>query len=94
MIERSELQEKPNGVGVAANKNVSRFFYLFVALHFLCCGLPLLLLSGFSFQFLLPMWPIAGGILTLLGIVGFAWYMKRSCATCSRNEAGACAVKR
>lgn len=60
-------------------------------LHFICCGLPLLLLSGVSLAFLAPYWPVAAGILALLGVVGFFWYFKRGCATCPRNE-GRCSA--
>ncbi len=63
----------------------------FALLHFVCCGLPLLLLSGVSLAFLAPYWPIAAGVLAVLGLVGFVWYLKRGCATCPRNE-GRCAV--
>lgn len=94
MNELSDTQEKPSGIGTTTDKNSASLLILFAALHVLCCGLPLLLLSGVSFQFLLPTWPIAGGILVVLGLVGFAWYAKRGCATCPRNEAGACAMKR
>lgn len=59
---------------------------LFAALHLLCCGIPLLLLSGISLAFLAPYWPVAGAVLAGLGIVGFIWYLKRGCATCPRNE--------
>lgn len=90
----SDTPEKPNDVGTTTVEKRRVFFILFAALHVLCCGLPLLLLSGVSLQFLWPKWPIAGGILVVLGIVGFAWYAKRGCATCPRNEAGACAIKR
>lgn len=79
-----QIEKKPSSIG----------FIVLAALHVLCCGLPLLLLSGVSFKFLLPTWPIAGGVLMVLGIVGFAWYTKRGCATCPRNEAGTCAMKR
>ena len=79
-----EQQQKPSSVG----------FILLAALHVVCCGLPLLLLSGVSLGFLMPTWPIAGGILAVLGIVGFVWYAKRGCATCPRNEAGTCAMKK
>jgi hypothetical protein len=58
----------------------------FAVLHLLCCGIPLLLLSGVSLAFLLPTLPIAGTILAVLGVVGFIWYLKRGCATCPRNE--------
>ena len=63
-----------------------RAVVLFAILHFICCGLPLLLLSGVSLAFLAPLWPVAAGMLAVLGVVGFAWYLKRGCATCPRNE--------
>lgn len=59
---------------------------LFAVLHLLCCGLPLLLLSGVSLSFVAPSWPIVGGALAALGVIGFVWYLKRGCATCPRNE--------
>lgn len=59
---------------------------VFAVLHFICCGLPLLLLSGVSLAFITPYWPVAAGVLALLGIVGFVWYFKRGCASCPRNE--------
>lgn len=61
-------------------------FWLFAVLHFACCGLPLLLLSGVSAGFVFPTWPLAGAALALVGLVGFVWYLKRRCATCPRNE--------
>lgn len=75
--------------------NTSSFkFILFAVLHLLCCGIPLLLLAGISFKFVSPAWPVVGGILIVLGLVGFVWYMKRGCATCPRNEGRACSVER
>jgi hypothetical protein len=58
----------------------------FALLHALCCGVPLLLLSVVSFQFIVPWWPVLGTALMVLGVVGFIWYLKRGCATCPRNE--------
>ena len=69
-----------------------RGIVVFALLHFACCGLPLLLLSGVSLAFLAPYWPVAAGILAVLGAVGFVWYIRRGCATCPRNE-GRCAVQ-
>ncbi|MBX9591711.1 MAG: hypothetical protein K2Z25_18185 [Beijerinckiaceae bacterium] len=72
---------------------VPRGTFLFIAaLHILCCGVPLLLLSGVSLAFLVPLWPVAGAILAVVGVIGFAWYLKRGCATCPRNEG--CTVQR
>lgn len=64
---------------------------LFTILHLLCCGLPLLLLSGLSLSFLIPTWPVIGIAVAVLGVVGFIWYLKRGCATCPRNE-GRCST--
>ncbi len=54
---------------------------LFAVLHFICCGVPLLLLSGVSLAYIAPYWPVAAGVLALLGVVGFVWYLKCGCAT-------------
>lgn len=56
------------------------------AFHFLCCGIPLLLLSGVSLATLVPSWPVAGGMLAVLGVVGFIWYLRKGCATCPGNS--------
>jgi hypothetical protein len=58
----------------------------FAGLHLLCCGIPLLLLSGVSLAFLMPSWPVMGGLFAVVGVIGFIWYLKRGCATCPRNE--------
>jgi hypothetical protein len=63
---------------------------LFAVLHFLCCGIPLLILSGVSPAFLRPAWPVIGSLLAVLGTAGFIWRLKRGCATYPRNE-GRCA---
>ena len=65
---------------------------LFALLHLLCCGLPLLLLSGVSLAFLRPTWPALGSGLAIVGVIGFAWYLRRGRATCPRNE-GRCQWK-
>jgi hypothetical protein len=62
----------------------------FAVLHALCCGVPLLLLSVVSFQFLVPWWPLVCTTLMVLGVVGFIWYRKRGCATGPRNEGRRC----
>ena len=48
--------------------------------HFICCGVPLLLLSGFSLATVFPSWPVIGGGTAALGIVGFIWYLRKGCA--------------
>lgn len=58
---------------------------LIAGLHVLCCGLPLLLLSGVSLAAIFPAWPVLGAILALLGIVGFIWYLRKGSAACSGN---------
>lgn len=69
-------------------RDSSRLIGLFAALHLLCCGIPLLLLSGLSLAFLVPSWPVIGSMLALLSGVGFVWYLRRGCATCPRKEGG------
>ena len=65
---------------MASESNHGRFgLVAFAVLHLLCCGLPLLLASGLSLTYLTPH-------LAVIGLVGFAWYLKRGCATCPRHE--------
>lgn len=59
---------------------------LLAALHVLCCGLPLLLLSGVSLATIFPSWPVIGAVVAVLGIVGFVWYLRKGCATCPGNS--------
>lgn len=78
----------------AEKEGGGKWIWLFAVAHLLCCGLPLLLLSGISIAtFLKSNAAIAIG-LAVLGVVGFIWYLKRGCATCPRNEGrcigGAC----
>jgi hypothetical protein len=75
------------------NMGIRKGFWLFAGLHLLCCGIPLLLLTGISFTFVWPSWPVIGSVLMLLGITGFAWYMKLGWATCSRNQGKSCSIK-
>lgn len=72
------------------NKPGSLSFILFAALHLVCCALPLLLLAGVSFTFVSPVWPIAGGILIALCLVGLIRYGKRGCATCHPDKEKTC----
>lgn len=58
---------------------------LLSAFHFLCCGVPLLLLSGVSLVTLIPSLPVAGGIVALLGVVGLVWYRRKASAACAGN---------
>ena len=96
MLEREKDADK---IGIAADPGrasavatraggpkLSSLAFLFAALHLVCCGLPLLLLSGVSLAFLRPGWPMLSISLAVLGLVGFLWYCKRRCATCPRNE--------
>ncbi len=46
---------------------------LIAGLHVLCCGLPLLLLSGVSLATISPSWSVLGATLALLGSVGSVW---------------------
>lgn len=59
---------------------------VFAVLHLLCCGVPLLMLSGVSLGVVLPRWPTVAVALAAVGVIGFVWYLKRGCATCPRNE--------
>lgn len=74
------------------NEKKTGLVAVFAVFHLLCCGIPLLLLSGVSLAFLRPTWPVIGSALAVVGIVGFVWYMKRGCATCPRNE-GRCTLE-
>lgn len=68
------------------NESGGKWIWLFAIAHLLCCGVPLLLLSGISLAtFFKSNTAIAIG-LAVLGVVGFIWYLKRGCATCPRNE--------
>lgn len=58
------------------------------ALHALCCGLPLLLLSGVSLTTLLPISSMTGGILALLALASFVWHRKKSNAACAESALG------
>lgn len=70
----------------AENDGGGKWIWLFAVAHLLCCGLPLLLLSGISLAtFFKSNAAIAIG-LAILGVIGFMWYLKRGCATCPRNE--------
>lgn len=66
---------------------------LIAGLHVLCCGLPLLLLSGVSLATILPSWPMLGGALAVLGIVGFVWYLRNGCTTCP-SDPKRCRIQR
>lgn len=85
------MQDDPNSNSNSdpnANPDFRRAtgFWVFAALHMLCCGLPLALAAGFSFEFIRPLYPVLGIGLAVLGVVGFIWYCARGCATCPRNE--------
>jgi hypothetical protein len=51
-------------------------FWLFAALHLLCCGVPLLLLSGVSLTTLWERWPYLAGVLAVVGVIRFFWYVR------------------
>lgn len=93
MSELSVPRDEANGSGATSDQSSASLLVLFAALHVICCGLPLLLLSGVSIQFLLPTWPVAGGIMVVLGTVGVAWYAKRGCVSCPPSEGDARAMK-
>ena len=60
-------------------------------LHALCCGLPLLLLSGVSLTTIFPASPLVGGTLALFGLAGIVWYRKQSRGSCLQGS-GQCRV--
>ncbi len=63
-----------------------KWIWLFAIAHLLCCGIPLLLLSGISLAAFFKSNATMAIGLAVLGVVGFVWYLKRGCATCPRNE--------
>lgn len=87
-----ESPEKIHGPRLARGKGLA--FLAFAMLHFACCGLPLLVLSGVSIgalagvslAFVAKSWPVLFAVVAVAGLIGFGWYMKRGCATCPRNE--------
>jgi hypothetical protein len=64
---------------------------LFVVLHLLCCGVPLLVLSGVSLSFVFPSWPLIGAVLAIIGIVGLSGISSTG-APRPRNE-GRCELR-
>lgn len=56
----------------------------FALLHLLCCGIPLLLLSGVSVSFLAPYWPWVGAAVAALALADFTWH--RSSCGCARRS--------
>jgi hypothetical protein len=84
-------EENPGSMETARRQGRAALVF-FAVLHMLCCGVPLLLLSGVSLQFLVPWWPLVGTTLMVLGVVGFIWYLKRGCATCPRHEGRRCVI--
>lgn len=61
---------------------------LLSAFHVLCCGLlPLLLFSGVSVATLFPSWPVAAGMLALIGVGGVVRYITKGWAGCANSEA-------
>jgi hypothetical protein len=84
---REDVSAEANGDG----RSAGMAFGIVAVAHFIFCCLPLLLLSGVSLAFIAPYWPLAAGVLAVMGVIGFVWYFKRGCATCPRNE-GRCPV--
>ena len=62
--QRNRAAEAPMGFAVM----------LIAGLHVLCCGLPLLLLSGVTLATISPSSPMLGAILGLIGVVAFFRY--------------------
>jgi hypothetical protein len=91
-VTMTQRTEEESGSMEAARRRGRAVVVFFAVLHMLCCGVPLLLLSAVSLQFLVPWWPLVGVTLMVLGVVGFIWYLKRGCATCPRKEGRRCVI--
>ncbi|KGB55091.1 hypothetical protein FG91_01501 [Sphingopyxis sp. LC81] len=83
--QRNEVDPSDN-TDFSAKPPMGFTILLLSAFHVLCCGLPLLLLSGVSLATLFPSWPVIGGILAVLGVVAFVWYLRKGCATRPGNS--------
>lgn len=84
--------------GETQKEGGSAWIWLVAGAHMLCCGLPLLILSGLSIFAFFKNNPAISIGLAVMGVIGFIWYLKRGCATCPRNEGrcigGTCKTKR
>jgi hypothetical protein len=49
----------------------------FAVLVFLCCAPPLLWFSGISLATLWNRWPVLGGALAVVGLIGLIWNLRR-----------------
>lgn len=78
---RNEVDATEN-IDHAAEAPMGFAVMLIAGVHVLCCGLPLLLLSGVALATVLPSWPELGGTIALLVIVGFVWYLRNGCTIC------------
>ncbi len=81
---RNEV-DPSNTTDFGAKPPMGFIIVLLSAFHVLCCGLPLLLLSGVSVATLFPSWPVIGGILAVLGLAGPVRYRK-ACTTSPADE--------
>lgn len=63
---------------------------LFAALHLLCCGIPLLLLSGVPLvAFFASNWPAIGAVIAAIALIAAIWYLRRGCCNEGQCRAGA-----
>jgi hypothetical protein len=78
---------QPELVGQKRHRDSQQHSHLFVLLHLVCCGIPILVLvlvgSGLTLTGLVeaaPYLALAGGAITLGGLV---WYLRRRRSTCA-----------
>lgn len=67
----------------AAKPPMAAIIGVLALFHFVCCGLPLLLLSSVSLAFVIPSPPVLG--LLVFALVAFASYRTRARA-CTRSD--------
>lgn len=65
--------EPTDATDFAAKPPMVAIFTVLTLFHFVCCGLPLLLLSGVSLAFIAPVWPFIGGGIAALALGAFFW---------------------
>lgn len=63
--------EPTDATDFAAKPPMAAIFTVLTLFHFVCCGLPLLLLSGVSLAFIAPFWPFIGGGIAALAFSAF-----------------------
>ncbi len=80
LFERNEV-DRDDQTDFSATPPMGIVYAFVILLQFVCCGIPLLLLSGISLLAIFPFWPVFGGGVAVLGIVGFVWYLNKGRAS-------------